>query len=215
MLAELIDNPTRKTITLTLKKRGSLSVDDLSKELSITPMGVRQHLLVLERNGVVEHVTKKQGVGRPGFLYKLTEGADDLFPKAYSEFALDILRDIEENEGRGKINELFRRRKDRILSERRKLFEGKSRLSDRIAALKTMLREKGSLFEIEEEVTHYKLRQYNCPLLKIASNFSEACTYELELFRELIGKDVEILHRISEGSRACEFLIHKRNGRQT
>ena len=101
METALADNPTRKKILLALKKNGSMSVEDLSGEVNITPMGVRQHLLLLEKSGAVEYITKKHGVGRPGFLYRLTETADDLFPKSYQSFAMDILTDIEHLDGKG------------------------------------------------------------------------------------------------------------------
>lgn len=104
METALADNPTRKKILLALKKNGSMSVEDLSGEVNITPMGVRQHLLLLEKSGAVEYITKKHGVGRPGFLYRLTETADDLFPKSYQSFAMDILTDIEHLDGKGKID---------------------------------------------------------------------------------------------------------------
>jgi predicted ArsR family transcriptional regulator len=208
MLSEVMENQTRKSITLALKKCGSLSVDDLSREVNITPMGVRQHLLVLERNGVVEHITRKQGVGRPGFLYKLTDKADDLFPKAYSGFALDILRAIEEKDGRRKIDELFKNRKDRILSERMKTFSGKS-LTDRVTHLVEILQNEGAIVELEENARQFKVKQFNCPLSKIASTYREACTYDVRLYQDLIGADVTMQQCITEGAQACVFVIPK------
>ena len=91
MWAILNENPTREKIILLLKKRGPLTIDDLSSELSITSMGIRQHLLSLERRGLIEYLTKRKGIGRPAFLYKLTEKADDLFPKEYDKFILNLI----------------------------------------------------------------------------------------------------------------------------
>jgi predicted ArsR family transcriptional regulator len=208
MLSEIMENQTRKAITLALKKRGSLSVDDLTREVNITPMGVRQHLLVLERNGVVEHITRKQGVGRPGFLYKLTVKADDLFPKAYSEFAIDILRAIEEKDGRRKVDELLKNRKDRILSERMKIFSGKS-LADRVSHLVEILKGEGAIAELEENAKHFKVKQFNCPLSKIALSYREACVYDVRLFQELTGATVTMQQCMAEGAQACVFVIPK------
>ena len=91
MLSLLNENPTREKIILLLKKRGAMAIDELSRELSITSMGIRQHLLSLERRGLIEYMTKRQGIGRPAFLYKLTAKADDLFPKEYDKFILNPL----------------------------------------------------------------------------------------------------------------------------
>jgi predicted ArsR family transcriptional regulator len=210
MNATLIDNPTRERILLSLKKKGSLSVDDLSREVKITPMGVRQHLLILERNGVVEYITKKHGVGRPGFLYRLTERADDLFPKAYQGFAMDILIDIENHDGRDKIDGIFKRRKERIASEMMRMLSGKEGLADRIQALYEILQDKGFVAELEEDTTFHRLNIYNCPISKIAVRFKEACKYDLELFKTIIGEDVQREHCLSNGGNACAYTIPKK-----
>ena len=70
-------------------------------------MGIRQHLLSLERRGLIEYITKRQGIGRPAFLYKLTKKADNLFPKEYDKFIVNLFRDIEKNDGDEKIEEIL------------------------------------------------------------------------------------------------------------
>lgn len=205
----LIDNPTRKKILLALKKNGSMSVDDLSGEVKITPMGVRQHLFILERKGAVEYVTRRHGVGRPGFLYRLTETADDLFPKSYQTFAMDILTELERLDGKGKIDEIFRRRKERIASEIRRLLSGKETVSERLHALSDLLQRDGFIVDLEENATSFKLKQFNCPISKVALRFKEACTHDLQLFREIIGEGVSREQCLSDGDQACVYVIPK------
>src|SRR3990172_3073307 len=93
------DNSTRNSIVNLLKKSNGLSIEELSQSINITPMGIRQHLLSLEKKGIVTYRSKKHGIGRPGFIYMLTESADYLFPKAYDKFAIEILNDINKYEG--------------------------------------------------------------------------------------------------------------------
>ncbi|HXX80689.1 MAG TPA: metalloregulator ArsR/SmtB family transcription factor [Thermodesulfovibrionales bacterium] len=205
----LTDNPTREKILLTLKKKGSMSVDGLSREVSITPMGIRQHLLVLERKGIVEYVTKKHGVGRPGFLYRLTETADELFPKGYQDLALDILSDLEMTDGKGKIDGIFRRRKERLAAELIPQLKGMDTLSSRIRAFSDMLQENGYIVELEEHPALFRLKQFHCPILKVARRFKEACDYDLQLYRELIGEAVRREQCISDGNQSCEYVIPK------
>lgn len=209
MDSALVDNEMRKKILLTLKKKGSMSVGDLSKEINITTMGVRQHLHVLERNGVVEYIIKKHGIGRPSFIYRLTDVADDLFPKVYQVFALDVLRDLEETNGRDSIDGIFKRRNERTLKEKMRVLSEKDSLSDRLYALAGMLDEDGCMVELEENDRSFKLKQFNCPILKIASNFREACNYDLQLFKALIGEDVIRQQCLSDGANACVYIIPK------
>lgn len=210
MNSELTENPTRRKIIVTLKKNGEMTVEDLSKVINITPMGVRQHLLILERNGIVEYVTKKQGVGRPGFLYRLTESAENLFPKTYQNLAIDILTDISEREGREKIMEIFRRRKERLYNEKIGLLSEKSHLKDKLTTLAEALNREGNMVEIDEDDKYFKFKQYNCPIHKVAKRFKEACVNDHELMKELLGvRDILHKERISDGSQACVYLIPK------
>lgn len=210
MNSELTENPTRRKIIVTLKKNGEMTVEDLSKVINITPMGVRQHLLILERNGMVEYVTKKQGVGRPGFLYRLTESAENLFPKTYQNLAIDILTDISEREGREKIMEIFRRRKERLYNEKIGLLSEKSHLKDKLTTLAEALNREGNMVEIDEDDKYFKFKQYNCPIHKVAKRFKEACVNDHELMKELLGvRDILHKERISDGSQACVYLIPK------
>ena len=205
----LTDNPTREKILLTLKKKGSMSVDGLSREVNITPMGIRQHLLVLERRGIVEYVTKKHGVGRPGFLYRLTETADELFPKGYQDLALDILSDLERTEGKNKIDRIFSTRRERLAAELTPRLQGMNTLSARVYALSDMLQKNGYIVELEEHPTLFRLKQFHCPILKVARRFKGACDHDLQLYRELIGEAVRREQCISDGDLSCEYVIPK------
>ena len=209
MDAAITDNPTRERILLTLKKKGSMSVDGLSREVNITPMGIRQHLLVLERKGIVEYVTKKHGVGRPGFLYRLTDTADELFPNGYQDLALDILSDLEKTDGKNKIDGIFKRRKERLAAELVSRLKGMDTLSARVHAFSDILQKNGYIVELEEHPTFFRLSQFNCPILKVARRFKEVCDHDLQLYRELIGQTVKREQCISDGNRSCEYVIPK------
>lgn len=210
MISELTENPTRGKIIMILKKNGEMGVDDLSKEIGITAMGVRQHLLILERKGIVEYVTKKQGVGRPGFIYKLTESAEDLFPKNYKNLALDILTDLEEREGRGKIMEIFKKRREKLFNDKIRFLSEKTDLRDKVTTLAELMNKDGHMVEIDENDKHFKLKQYNCPIYKVATRFKEACINDHELIKDLIGiNNITHQEKISDGSKACVYLIPK------
>ncbi|MEW6214197.1 MAG: DeoR family transcriptional regulator [Nitrospirota bacterium] len=209
MVSFLDENPTREGIILLLKKRGTLSIEDLSIELNITPMGIRQHLLFLERKGLVDYIAKRHGIGRPAFLYRLTEKADDLFPKAYHEFIISTFKDLEKNEGRSKIDDIFRWRKDRLLKENKEALMGKKNLHDKVHGLRDILESEGYFVDLEETDSHYSLKQFNCPISKVVLEFKEACRYELQMYRDLFKKEVVRQQCMSEGSPSCIYVIPK------
>lgn len=201
------DNQTRNNIILLLRKSGGMSIEELSKKINITPMGIRQHLLSLENRGIVSYVTKKHGIGRPGFIYKLTDTADELFPKSYDSFAIGILKDIEKHEGREKIEKIFKWRRERLFNLRKGNLPAKANMDEVMDGLKNMLESEGYMVELSRENGSYHLMQYNCPINKIALEFSSACTQELQLYRDLIRKDISRTQSLSDGSPSCLYVI--------
>jgi predicted ArsR family transcriptional regulator len=205
----LNENPSREKILLLLKRKGALSIDELSRELSITSMGIRQHLLSLERKNLIDYIIKRQGIGRPAFLYRLTERADDLFPKSYDKFIVDLLKDIERHDGRDKIDEIFRWRKARFLKDTRELLADKKTLRDKVYGLKDLLESEGYFAELSDSDGHYNLRLFNCPIPKVAGGFDEACRYDLQAFRDLLGKEVSRAECMANGNPSCTYVIPK------
>ena len=208
MWTSLNENPTREKIIKLLKKNGPMPIETLSKELKITSMGIRQHLLSLERKGLIDYVTRKKGIGRPAFLYKLTDKADNLFPKAYHSFIIDTLKDIERNEGREKIDELFKWRKMRLIKDTRDILSDKN-LDEKVYGLRDMLELKGYFVELDENDSMYTLKEFNCPIFQVASEFKEACKHELQFYKEVLGRDVNRSECMSDGNVSCTYTIPK------
>ena len=209
MWASLNENPTREKIIMLLKKNGPMPIEELSKVLKITSMGIRQHLLSLERKGLIDYVTKKQGIGRPAFLYKLTDTADDLFPKSYHNFIIDTLKDIERNEGREKVDELFKWRRMRLIKDTRDMLSEKKDFNEKVYGLKDMLESKGYFVELNEDNDSFILKEFNCPIFQVASEFKEACTHELQFYKEVLGKEVKRYECMSDGNVSCTYSIPK------
>lgn len=203
----LDNNSTKNSIIQLLKKSNGLSIEELSKSIRITPMGIRQHLLSLEKKGVVTYIAKKRGIGRPGFIYMLTESTDTLFPKYFDKFAIEILNDIKKHEGNEKLDTIFRRRKDNQLKSIRNALASCETLDDTLNGLKNILESEGHIVKLTRNNGHYHLRQYNCPISTIAAEFKSLCTNELQLYQELFGKQVIKEASLADGSPACSYKI--------
>ena len=207
MWSGLSENPTREKILLLLKKRGPMSIGELSGELNITSMGIRQHLLTLERKGLIEYITKKQGIGRPSFLYKLTERAKNLFPKGYDKFIIDLFKDIEKNEGRDKIDEILRWHNNRLLKQAEKALSGKRTIKDKMNGLMDFFESEGYFAELSVSNDHYTLRLFNCPIYKLAAEYKDICLDELQLFKDILGKELTRKEWIIEGNPSCTYTL--------
>ena len=82
---------------VSLLRRSGRTVEELARALDLTDNGIRAHLAVLERDGVVRQwgsVRRDSGGGKPAYVYELTPEAEDLIPKGYEPVLrrlLDVL----------------------------------------------------------------------------------------------------------------------------
>ncbi|HEY8490926.1 MAG TPA: winged helix-turn-helix transcriptional regulator, partial [Dehalococcoidia bacterium] len=59
---------TREAILRYLRREGRATVKELGRTLGLTSTGIRQHLTVLERDGLVESREERGRVGRPALV---------------------------------------------------------------------------------------------------------------------------------------------------
>lgn len=199
---------TRRQILMTLKTRGGLTADELSEVLGITAMGVRRHLMALERDGLVAYDTVQRGVGRPSYVYHLTDLADELFPKNYDRLANELLQIIEILEGEEKVEQIFAMRKERLVQTYRPRLAGKT-LAEQVEELTRIQNEHGYLAEWEQIDDHtFLLKQYNCTIPEVARNLSYPCDYEMQLYQELLdGAEVIRVSHMADGGIGCHYRI--------
>jgi predicted ArsR family transcriptional regulator len=210
MLMELDENPTRKQIITLLNREKNLTVAGMAKHMGVTPMAVRQHLLYLENRGIINYKPKKNGIGRPVFLYNLTDKAIESFPKTYGSFIKDLLGIIEGEDGRKKLDRIFSKQREQKIVVKQKALEGKKTIKDKIKALARQLDKDGFMVDYEETEDAYIFKQYNCLLSCIASEYPEVCKHELQMYRDLIGHDIDRVAWKVNGDSACVYTFPKR-----
>ncbi|WP_245829124.1 helix-turn-helix transcriptional regulator [Salipaludibacillus agaradhaerens] len=186
---------TRDQILELLKKNRQMTVSTIAKALSITEMAVRRHLNTLERDNIVETTLLRQAMGRPTNVYQLSTDGQEMFPRDYSAFSIDILRHIQEQEGLEKVKELFnyRRRALKLRYEKRMVLKD---FPSKIRELEKIQNELGYMAEVtEEEDGSYLFKEFNCPVAAVAREFPMLCEAEIGLFKDLLNTDSIQCHR--------------------
>ena len=56
----------------------------------------------------------------------------------------------------------------------------------------------------------FELLEYNCPIFKIAEQYSMTCQLEQEMFENLLKANIETKHLVVNGDNVCRFLINKK-----
>ncbi|MEA3337036.1 MAG: metalloregulator ArsR/SmtB family transcription factor [Chloroflexota bacterium] len=199
--------PTRRKILLALKKSGGLTAGELSGLLGMTAMGVRRHLTTLEKDGLVTFDSQQRGMGRPAYVYHLTDLAEELFPKNYHILANELLGYLEEDE----LARVFERRAARRLRVGRARLAGLD-FEQRIAELARLLDEDGYLAEWERvNDDTYLLREFNCAVHRVAYRYRQACATEIDFIQALLPEaEVQREQHIMSGDAACTYRISRR-----
>lgn len=201
------EKSTKRQILLILKKKGKMTIADLARELEITPMGVRQHLSLLERDGLVATRIMRKPMGRPVYVYSLTEEADNLFPKKYEDLLESIIESVVLLDGAEKLDQILKTRATRIADLYRGRFDNLD-LAGRVEELERVLNEMGYLVEVKRINNHsFALDNYNCILSSIARKYPQICKWELETFRTLLEVKVDRISDLATGGLNCSFLI--------
>ena len=199
---------TRMRILQLLKMRAGMTVGQLTEALHISQMGVRQHLAILEAEGLIEYYREKQGRGRPRHIYQLTDEANSLFPTTYANFAVGLMHEVAKFNGPGFINKVFRGRMESQLETYQQRLAGKA-LRERIEELARIRDEEGYMACFEEAEDDYILTEHNCPIAVIAQEYPRVCEIELALFRQSLGAKVVREEHLMQGSHKCCYRIPK------
>ena len=197
---------TRQQILQYLQRHGRATVKELGQLLGLTSTGIRQHLTVLERDGLVEAREERGRVGRPTLVYSLTEKADGLFPKTYDLLATVLLEEIRTNDGNEKLHQLLHRVAQRLASPYLDRVEGLP-LADRIGETARIMEEQGSLVDCVESNGDYYIDEFTCPFPKVAQRDRAVCALHVEFVRLLSGGDTRLTRSLLRGERACTYRI--------
>ncbi|MCX8103977.1 MAG: transcriptional regulator [Candidatus Bipolaricaulota bacterium] len=199
---------TRRKVLELLKLHGPMTAQRLAEELGITVMGVRGQLAALERDGIIRHEIVPQKLGRPSYLYSLTELGDELFPRTYAQFAQSLLEAIQAVEGPKALERLFDHRTELLAAQYRARMNGRS-LRERVAELARIRTEEGYMADWEElGKNRFLLTEHNCAICQIAQRCPTACSHELELFRRVLD-DATVTRdkHIIKGDSMCTYVI--------
>jgi predicted ArsR family transcriptional regulator len=188
---------------VTLLRRSNRTVEDLARALDLTDNGVRAHLAVLERDGIVRQrgsVRRSSGGGKPAYVYELTQEGEDLFPKAYEPTLGRLLDVLGERLGPEESEALLRSVGRRLAEEHTTRADG---AHARLETAVEVLNELGGLAELEERDGAVVIRGYSCPLAGVTPDHPEVCRMAEALVAELAGVPVHEHCDRGERPRCC------------
>ena len=202
---------TRRKVLELLKRQGPMTADQLGKALAITSMGVRQHLVALERDGLIEFSRKQGSMGRPSYVYALTSRGDELFPRSYWPLAHSLLEAAKTSFGEEGLRTLFKKRNQALQASYRARLEGRS-VAGKVAELAAIRSDEGYMADWEQlDEDTFHLVERNCAICQFAEQCLHACEFELQLFKAILPEaSVKRATHIVSGDRNCTYVIKRK-----
>lgn len=197
---------TRQDILNHLRRHGQATVKELGDQMGLTSTGIRQHLTVLERDGLVEAREERGHVGRPALIYRLTRSGDALYPKAYDALANALIEESRALLGTDALQQLMKNVAARFAEPYMARLEGRP-TSERVREASKIIEERGCLSESGEDAGDYLIRQQSCPFPNVAQRNSAVCALEVEFVRRLVGADARLTSSLLRGDASCTYRV--------
>ena len=209
---------TRQTILEILRRRKHAPVEDLTRELGLAAATIRRHLDILMRDNYISVTQKRRDIGRPHYVFALTDAGDDLFPRSYVQLTnriLDELVSLDRDDTKGKSGAalaeiVFEKMADHVADTYAGQISGKT-IPDRLEEVTKILAAEGMFFEWRNADDGYLLLGQGCPCPRIADIHSEVCAHDQRLLSRLLNAEVEpiAVNQESENS-TCAYLVKER-----
>jgi predicted ArsR family transcriptional regulator len=189
-----------------LQHKTGMTVDELSRALRITRNAVRQHLAVMERDGLVAQAATRPTGGRPEQLYVLGERGRELFPRHYSWFSRLLIESMIDEAGTdalgARLDSLGRRVAARLKSQSPPPVEA----PQRVASLAQLMANLGyHARAVPAAAGLPQIEADNCVFHDLAAQHPEVCRFDLGLIADYVGAEVEHRECMVRGGQCCRF----------
>ncbi|MGH2537195.1 MAG: helix-turn-helix transcriptional regulator [Candidatus Promineifilaceae bacterium] len=198
---------TRQVILEAIKEANEATVEELAQAAEVSPVTVRHHLNSLQADGLLETRSVRRKVGRPYFVYSLSDKGQELFPQRYLHLSSRLLDELKDRYPPEVVADLLTSVGDRVIDERRGHFEQLD-FEQRLNFLVKLLSDEG--FRASWEATAeggYRLTEYSCPYFSIGQRHSEVCLFDRQLIQIVLDTAVERESCVLFGDSCCQFAV--------
>ena len=164
---------------------------------------------MLLRDRLVEYHQVRKSLGRPEYVYTLTEDGQEVLPKHYQDLLSDILlemgkltpEDTMGRDGKSLSTLVFSRMAEKIT----KPYQQQSS-EERLATLLDILTKGDFSPEVERLDKNVRILLHNCPYRAVAQDQETVCSFDKILIGNLLRAPVEKEQCIRNGDRSCCYL---------
>ena len=198
---------TRDKILNTLLTQRQATIKQLSEVVGINGISVRHHLINLQAEGLVTAEEQRHGVGRPAFVYRLTEKGMERFPTNYLKLTNYLLTELEETLSPEEVEATFKRIGKKQAEESTNIDKNQP-IEAQLEQLANQLASDRFLLSWKKEGDSIILQSDNCPYLHVGKEHPEICKIHETLFSEASGREVKLETCMLRGDARCTYKIN-------
>lgn len=175
------------------------TVETLSSVLDITTSAVRQHLGILEKDALVLKVAERRRMGRPRYVYFLTEKAYTLFSNRYDSIAEMLATHIFGKYGQEALRETFSAIGNGLFSSYG-VPPGDVGVEERVTAIWAFFDDMGGESSLEKSHGVFLLTHHRCPFRALSLKHEAACEICATVIRLSMGTMIPFEKKTHDGS---------------
>ncbi len=197
---------TRDVILRTLRSKGKCDIKELAEAAGVSPVSVRHHISNLLADQLIDAEEVRQGVGRPHYVYSLTELGMERFPKRYVRLTNRLLEEMKDVLPEEKIRQLLEGISASMAEEYAGALQGQP-LPERIRRLLDFLTEEGFEAELHDKGDHLVVRELSCPYVHLSMRHPEICNVDRDFIATALSLPVERVNCLASGDSFCTFEV--------
>jgi predicted ArsR family transcriptional regulator len=202
----------RLKILAIIRERGSATIDQLSQEIALASATIRRHLDILQRDRLVTFQQVHKKLGRPEFVYSLTEEGHESGYRDYQKLLTLLLSQIKvssheelaNKDGEELVQFLIGRISDQISASYTE--PALPSPEARIARLEQALTDGGFSPQLTRENGIVRIRLCNCPFRAAALCEGSVCLFDQRLIASILDVEPARESTIRDGGTTCSYI---------
>jgi predicted ArsR family transcriptional regulator len=195
---------TRNVILHTIKLSPQVKIEELAVAADISPVTVRHHLNALQADGLIEVESVRRKVGRPYYVYSLSQQGQELFPQRYFSLTNRLLDELKTRLPENLVNDIFTSVVKSLVEEHKGEFVSLA-FEDRLNYVIELLADEGFLARWERTAEGYQIIEYSCPYISVGQKHNEICTFDKELMLTVLEVPIQQHSCMLNGDDCCHF----------
>ena len=194
------------TVLDILRKRGGMTVTELSECLGVTGTAVRQRLNRLLEEGDIHRERMETLRGRPRHCYLLTTKGRRRSGENFADLAIALWQEIRAIDDAEMKRGLLQRVSGRMAQLYAGKIQGKS-VTERMNSLAVLFSERRIPVKINTTDGVSQISVEVCPYPELAEQDRSVCSMERLLFSEMIGETLQLTDCRLDGDCDCTFQV--------